>query len=933
MRVRRAAQDKQQLFSRGAIKLVSRRALPAHAPSTDSRSRTMWTAERWSRIQELFEGAAALPEAERADWLRARCGDDRELCAQVERMLRADRIERGVVDGAALPAGAIDPFLGASFGVWRLEARIAEGGMGTVYRAVRADGAFPRPVAVKVLHVGLLSESMRRRFLREPRLLGRLEHKNIARLLDGGTTPDGIPYIAMELVDGEHVDRFCDRHRLGIRERLRLFETVCLAADYAHRSLVLHRDLKPSNILVTPNGEPRLVDFGVAALLEDPERGAARAATATNAAAYTPEFASPEQMRGDPAGITSDVWSLGVVLHVLLTGVRPFRAEQVRALAHDPRAAVPVPVPSARFAPNEADAEARAAARGSTAARLARALRGDHDHIVALALEPDAARRYATCRELADDVRRHLDGFPVLARPRSTAYRVARFVGRHRLATALVIALLVSLASGTVISARFARSAARERDVAVEARKAAEAEARHASIEAESAALTSEVLSDVFLNSSFFADPELRQRVGTRIREQAAEIRTMHAGDLHLCANLLDGLGNAARHVGLRDVARELIVEALEIRTRVFGADHLERALSLGNLGVLDLESGDVAAARAALEEACRLHLAHPREVHADVAGAKNDLAAACAACGDYERALELHREALALREQEDPQSLAVAESRNNLGAALLRFGKHEEARACLDIALAIRRRLLGDGAYLTLQCLGNRAAIAAMTGDFAAARRDLEDATLGMKKLRARGADALAVLLPRLAQAAMAQDDLAAAQGALDEAVAAAVATFGPEHPRTADALAQRAALHRRRGDYGASLADWEEVLRIRRAVLPAQHPSLTTTLYELGLARNDAGDPAGAERDLLASLAERPDDAPRNARARCALGALYTAAGRMEDAERELLRARADVGNDDADLRAAVLRELGKLYRATGRAAEAEALERQAR
>ncbi len=895
----------------------------------------MWTAERWRRIEQLFEAALARPAAERDEFVASSCGDDSTLRAQVERMLEADRIENGVVDGTAIPSIQVDPFVGATFGNWRLESKIAEGGMGSVYRAMRADGSIPRPVAVKLLHVGLLSDTMRRRFLREPRLLGRIEHKNIARLLDGGATADGVPYIVMELVDGEHLDRFCDERRLTLRERLGLFETICLAADHAHRSLVLHRDLKPSNILVTRDGEPRIVDFGVAALLREGEGEpgeTVKPPTGTNPAAYTPEYASPEQMRGGAVGIASDVWSLGVVLHELLTGTRPFSQGEIRAIANGADASTLLVPPSARVLSPATEREkivARAAARGLTPEKLARSLLGDLDRIVGMALESEPARRYRSCLEFAADVRRHLDGFPVVARPPSTWYRIERFASRHRVATSLGIALMASLLGGTIVSLSFARSATRERDDAERARKVAIDQANHASIEAESSAQVTDALTDVFLKADFYEEPQLRDRVRERLLQQATDVRKKYATDPHVLANLIDALGTAARHVGLRDEAKALIEEALEIRVGFFGDDHLEHALSLGNLGALELEEGNAVAARDTLAQALRIHRLHPREVHSDIARAMNDLAAATAACGDFKAAYELHRDALAIREKEFPGSLSVAESRNNLGAALLRLGMTKEARENLDIAYDLRRRILGDDAYLTLQCLANRGSIELKDGDLPAARADFERAIEGMRKLRGAGAEALAILLPRLAQVALAQKDLAGAKAALDEAVVAATKQFHADHPRTADTISQRAALHRLRGEYEDAVADWVEVLRIRTIALPKDHPTLAATRYELGLARADAKDDDHALLDLQASIDARPQDDAGNAAAHCALGKIHVRRRDWEAAERELTRAQKDVSSDAKELRAAIMKDLAAVYRATGRPELATKLE----
>lgn len=894
---------------------------------------TMWTAERWREIERMFEAATAVLPGERLAWLSAHCEDD-WLRGQVERMLLADAQEQSLLDGVAIAASALDPHVGATYGAWRLEARIAEGGVGTVYRAFRVDGAFSRPVAVKVLNVGLVSAAMRERFLREPHLLGRLEHPHIARLLDGGATPEGLPYLVMELVDGRPIDRYCDDQRLDLRARLALFVKVCGAVDHAHRALVVHRDLKPSNVLVTAEGEPRLVDFGVAELLAD-NAEASRAPSA-----YTPEYASPEQIRGAPVGIAGDVWSLGVVLHELLTGRRPYAAQQVRDLADHPTRALPRRPASAEFAAAAADASARAAARASRPAVLVRTLSGDLDAIVAAALVVDPQRRYANCREFAADIGRYLAGHPTQARPGGMLWHLWKFARRNAVACVLAACLVASAIVGTGVSVHMARVARRgwtaaeiARATAETARAAAEEQARHAEIEALSGSWIATSLTDVFLNERFFADAAGLERARDRLLEEVAMLRRRIADDAHMRANVLDALGQAAGRIGIGDVAEALVREVLEIRTATFGADHLERALSLTSLGTLLYQRGAASESRDTFAEALRIHQLHPGAVHADEARAMNDLAAATVACGDYPRAIELHSAALALRLAANPHSTTVAESQNNLAGALLRVGRVDEARPLLDSAIALRRELLGDGAMLTLQGIANRGVLALRSGAADAALRDLTEAAAGLRTLRSAGSEGLAAALPKLAQAAIALDDLTTAAAAIDEAANVVRQIYGEQHPRVADVEEQRARLAARRGDPLAAVAAWVETLRLRRVTLPADHPTIASVLHNLGLARADAADFDGALIDLAASRDLRAADGARDAAVQYAIGNVLIRAGRHAEAEAPLLIARANLPEGPGDLRTMVLRGLAIVYRATDREAEAVRIEAESR
>ncbi len=393
---------------------------------------------RYARVKALFLDALDQPSTARATWLAAAC-DDPALRDEVATLLAAHddaegsgRLDRPLFDRpTADPADARDYWAGRMVGPWRLAERLGAGGMGTVYRAERADGTYERTVAVKLLRPGNDIEALAGRLRAERRLLARLEHPLIARLYDGGVTEDGLPYLAMELVHGEPVTAYAEARGLGVEARLRLFRQVCEAVAYAHRALVVHRDLKPSNVLVTEeDGRPnvKLLDFGIAKLLDARGEDTSRDFTPTTAA-LTPAYAAPEQVRGRPATTATDVYSLGVLLYELLVGQRPYD------LAGQSPAEVERLV-------CEAEPE-----RPSVAAASPR-LRGDLDTIVmkALAKEPD--RRYPTADALSEDLRRYLDGLPVRARPATAGYRMGKFVRRHRVSVAAAGTVLLALVGG-----------------------------------------------------------------------------------------------------------------------------------------------------------------------------------------------------------------------------------------------------------------------------------------------------------------------------------------------------------------------------------------------------------------------------------------------------------------------------------------------------
>lgn len=394
---------------------------------------------RYRRMEELFH--AALDQG--PEYLDSACTGDPALQAEVEALLDSYRSW-----SASLPPEAL-PVL-PRFGAYQCDGILGSGGMGTVYRAHRDDGQFRHEVAIKVLRGSLRSEWYRERFLSERQILARLNHPNIARLLDGGMTGEGEPYLVMELIEGEPLDAYCDSRRLPFDDRLALFGQVLDAVDYAHRNLVVHRDLKPSNILVTKEGRPKLVDFGTSKLVEAD-------ALTTSLHAVTPAYASPEQLRGEPAGVTSDVFSAGVILYELMTGAAPYGDSQsitgaLRRASGEVTAAAPAA---------ELTAEA-AELRGVSLDRARKAVLGDLAAILLKALDPEAARRYGTAQALADDLTRYREGRPVGAKPAGRLYRTAKFIRRNRVAVAIGMVFTVGLAAATAVSLYQANVARRE---------------------------------------------------------------------------------------------------------------------------------------------------------------------------------------------------------------------------------------------------------------------------------------------------------------------------------------------------------------------------------------------------------------------------------------------------------------------------------------
>jgi tetratricopeptide (TPR) repeat protein len=412
-------------------------------------------AARLAQALRIVRSALDITDRDREAWLARECGDDPSLRAEVERLVAADLAMDGPLDrplSMQMPSADADadPRIGRHVGPFVLRALLGRGGMGTVYRAERSDGGFTQTVALKLLRPADRDDQLAlRRFAQERQILVRLQHPNIARFLDGGVTDDAQPWYAMELVEGETLIQYAERVALPLRQRLALLQQICDAVQFAHQSLVLHRDLKPANILVDASGQAKLLDFGIAKLLLPDDVDAADAATRTEHRAYTPDYAAPEQIRGEAVSTATDIYALGVIAFELLTGRRPFQRSGSIGMA-------------ALGETTNPDAPSRVLARDTGDARRASALRGDLDTIVLTCLQVDPARRYSSAAALKRDVERHLDGLPIEARPDSFGYRASKFILRHRLGVALGVAVALALVTATIVSITLANRAERE---------------------------------------------------------------------------------------------------------------------------------------------------------------------------------------------------------------------------------------------------------------------------------------------------------------------------------------------------------------------------------------------------------------------------------------------------------------------------------------
>ena len=547
----------------------------------------------WREALAQLEALLEKPPGQRAQLLDDLARTQPELRSMLVSLLDAEeRASRGGFLEPPRPgAAALVP--GAQLGPYRIESSIGAGGMGEVWLASRVDGLYQGQVAIKALHPYFGGGALRERFLREALILGRLQHPGIARLLDAGVAADGGVYLVLEYVRGSAIDAWCDQHRLGIDARLRLFLEVCSAVTQAHVNLVVHRDIKPSNILVTGDGQVKLLDFGVAKLLEQDAPAGGAELTRLTGRIFTPEYAAPEQILGEAITTATDVYALGVLLHVLLTGTRPYRGadnpvEVERAVLHED------PV-RASLAASQAGAAA-ADARSTRAARLRRELAGDLDNIILRALRKQPDERYPSVPALAEDVRRHLGHQPILARPESMAARTRKFVRRHR--AGVVAASLVALALGTGVAGVWWQA------------QVARTEARKAT------AIRDFVVGIFERNSTSHPDgARARKATAEELLAQASqEIRTRLGDAPEVRTELLGMIARLYSNMEMQQDALPLLEEKLASQRHTLGGNHPEVARTLAWLAQSQMQSGDYPAAMRSATEAQEIFRANRLE-------------------------------------------------------------------------------------------------------------------------------------------------------------------------------------------------------------------------------------------------------------------------------------------------------------------------------
>jgi len=762
-------------------------------------------AERWGRVKDAVADLLELPADERQAYLdRLRAADGG--LAEEAAALAAAHQEGGAfleelldptVAASGREAGAV-PFLGRRCGPWRLARPLGRGGMGWVFLAVRADGAYQGEAAVKLLSPLARDPGAAERFARERQTLSGLHHAGIARLLDGGDGDDGTPYLAMEHVAGEPIDAYCRQHALPLAARLRLFVDVCDAVAYAHRALVVHRDIKPSNILVTASGQAKLLDFGIAKLLPGAASAGQPTLTRHGLHPMTIRYASPEQVRGGAITTACDVYALGLLLYLLLAGRHPYETPEDSLSATIAAICERAPTrPSALLV--------RGPGASRTAAHGSRQLRGDLDAIVLMALRKEPERRYPSVEQLADDVRRHLDGQPVRARGDSLAYRTRKFLRRNRFAAVMAAAALLALATGLVFALAQAQRARQAAATAVTERRRA-------------------------------------QRVSEFLE------RTLAAAN--------SGWGSEVKRPGPNVTLAELLDEAAERAGVEMANDPAAAAAVRTAIGIsyngLSLYRKAVPVLEAALRDAERAF----GNASAETVRVKQNLASAYRWSGDERRAERLLREAIATADAlPGPRGTEYAVMLDDLGLLLWRTNRLDEAEPLFVRAIALLRAGARPSPALAMS-LGYVAILRDNHGEAGAAEGLYREGLAVYDRLGGRPLPSEAMLLLNYASVLILDGRFDEAEALLARAAAICRASLVPDHPYVAYVHFFRAVLLVRQGRYAAAEAAAREAHRLAGRAIAGEQPDACLFQWVLGEALGRQGKLAEAEGHLRAAM-----------------------------------------------------------------------------
>ena len=860
---------------------------PGIPPITESATQTAtpMADDEWLDIRDIVKRAQVLNPRERAEFVRQSCGSDETKLSQVLNALGTESMEPAFWDELPTDGGSGPPTTmeGQRLGPYRILRKLGTGGMGDVYLAERADEEYQQQVAIKLVRAGAFSTQVQSRLRMERQILATLQHPNIARLLDGGRTTDGTPYLVMEYIDGETIDTYCDRRRLSVEQRIALVRTVCAAVHYAHQNLIVHRDLKPNNILVTTEGVPKLLDFGIAKLLDTRQSLHTLAVTHVDFRVMTPAHASPEQIRGDVITTASDIYVLGVLLYEMLCGRRPFqfvgsRITDMEKVICEQDPELPSSMVASTVDESPEQAEEIAGNRAATPARLQKELQGDLDNIVLMAMRKDIGRRYSSAEQLSADLEKHLTHQPVLATRDSWLYRTRKFVGRHTLAVGASVVVMLTLAAFAVTTYVQSQRVAQERDIAAIERTRAEqvssflVELFELSDPSKSRGnqVTARELLDIGarrVSSGLDDQPATRAALlstigktfgslglysdAVRLQREALAARQSLYGPRHPeVAAAMAALGDTLQEQGELTEAEKQLNGALQMQRDLLGPTALAIGPTLMDLGHLAEQRGNLDMAQRYYEESIGIFRKNDMDRRPEAASVMNDLAGLYLQRSDYDRAAQLYRTALDIDRQalgQDHPQIGI--HIQSLALTLHRQGKLAEAEPLYIESVKLLQRVLGEQHPHTLDALANY-------GNF----------------LRRKG-------------------DYAGAESVLRSVVERNAAARGPRHVYVGHDRVNLANLLVDEGHYADAEREARAALDIYKESLSEDSPFVAAAYSVLGRAQAGEGNRADAEATLRTAVTAGakvlPADSPPLAAAKSALGGLLVAQKRYEEAQ----------------------------------------------
>ncbi len=768
----------------------------------------------WEKLKAVFQQAIELTPEERGTFLEEHCKDDPELRKEIESLIESHSKSGGLLEVTSIQSGepdspndSPDSFIGLTIGKYKVEKKIGDGGMAVVYSAVRVDEHFTRHVAIKFIKRGMDTIEIIKRFKIEQQTLAALNHPYIAKIIDGGTTENGLPYFVMELIEGEPIDKYCLNKNLSVIEKLNLFGKVCSAIKYAHQNLVIHRDIKPGNIFVTSDGNPKLLDFGIAKLLNSSE--GQTNLTRTGFRLMTLEYASPEQFKGEQITTSTDIYSLGVVLYELLTGnfpykfknTLPYEVERVICTTEPQK-----PSTAVRNYYDRLNEDKNKHSQNSSQhfdyknySKVSRRLSGDIDNIVLKAMQKEPGRRYSSVEQFSEDINRHLKGLPIIARKNSIGYRSKKFYERHRVGviTAFIILLLITV--GAVGIMYQSKIAANERD--------------KARIEAVKVEKINSFLQDMLSS----ADPYEKGKdvkVVEILDNASKKIDSTLKGQPEIEAEVRSTIGITYQDLGFYNKARIQFEKALKIRESIFGNNNEKTANSLQNMASIIYDEGNYKKAKVLYEKAIKMYRKLSNTNSTSLAESLNEYGMLKVQLGKYDEAIKYLEESYAIYRKEGNETYNTAALINNIAWVYDYKGALDSAEAMYRKALSISYKLPGNIDLQIAHETNNLASVLHEKGDFKSAIK-LYKKSLNIRKK---------VL------------------GETNPKVALAICNLGEELYYIKD--------------YSGSSEKANKAFQIWKETLPTDHPYFAKIYLLLGRISNEKGEPKKAEGYLQKAL-----------------------------------------------------------------------------